>query len=46
MIEQTKPINGRSGEDERDEIFVCARENEVIGFVEVRRGSMRSAQEK
>ncbi|WZZ66513.1 LOW QUALITY PROTEIN: hypothetical protein YC2023_077883 [Brassica napus] len=42
VIEQTKPINGRSGKDERDEIFVCARENEV----RVRRGSMRSAEER
>ncbi|KAH0891641.1 hypothetical protein HID58_054070 [Brassica napus] len=33
----TKPLNGRSGKDERDEIFVCARENEV----RVRRGSSR-----
>lgn len=37
MNEQTKPIKGRSGKDERDEIFVCARENEV----RVRRGSSR-----
>ncbi|KAF3584278.1 hypothetical protein F2Q69_00026750 [Brassica cretica] len=37
IVLRTKPINGRSGKDERDEKFVCARENEV----RVRRGSSR-----